>query len=184
MRQKNEQFEQYTPQQIGHTEVKGEPNLWLHRVGWVEHLYGADRTMLLAAAGLDTGIGWGQEEGGEEEEEVKKHALVLEVVWESLDRLFRSAQETATLTVAGLNPLYEINRRKGNVKPANPFNSWMEPNTVAKYSRVWKRILGYLYQGHIQPLLPDQPSGRPGTRRSLLWTSRRVGKSVLNIGLN
>ena len=141
IRQKNKQFEQYTPQQIGYTEVKGEPNLWLHRVGWVEHLYGADRMMLLAAAGLDAGTGWGQEEEGEEE---KKYALVLEVVWESFDRLFRSAQETATLTVAGLNPLYEINRQKGDVKPPNPFNSRMEPNIVAKYSRVWKRMLGYL----------------------------------------
>ena len=37
IRQKNEQFEQYTPQQISYTEVKGEPNLWLHWVGWVEH---------------------------------------------------------------------------------------------------------------------------------------------------
>ena len=64
IRQKVEQFERYALQRIGHTEVKGEPNLWLHRVGWVEHLYGADRIMLLAAAGLDAGIGWGQEEGG------------------------------------------------------------------------------------------------------------------------
>ena len=77
IRQKNEQFKQYTLQQIGHTEVKGEPNLWLQRVGWVEHLYGADRMMLLAAAGLDAGVGWGQEEEGEEE---KKYALVLEVI--------------------------------------------------------------------------------------------------------
>ena len=69
-------------------------------------LYGADRTMLLAAAGLDAGVGWGQEEGEEE----KKYALVLEVVWESFNRLFRSAQETAILMVARLNPLYEINQ--------------------------------------------------------------------------
>ena len=154
IREKNEQFERYTPQQIGHTEVKGEPNLWLQRVGWVEHLYGADRTMLLAAAGLDAGVGWGQEEEGEEE---KKYALVLEVVWESFDRLFRAAQETATLTVAGLNPLYEINRRKGDVKPANPFNSRMEPNTVAKYSRVWRRMLGYLWKTQIWPETVHRP---------------------------
>ena len=153
IREKNEQFERYIPQQIGHTEVKGEPNLWLQRVGWVEHLYGADRTMLSAAAGLDAGMGWGQEE----EEEGKKYALVLEVVWESLDRLFRSAQETATLTVAGLNPLYEINRRKGDVKPPNPFNSRMEPNTVAKYSRIWKRILGYLWKTQMWPETVHRP---------------------------
>ena len=102
--------------------------------------------MLLAAAGLDAGIGWGQEEEGEEE---KKYALVLEVIWESFDRLFQSAQEMVMLIVAGLNPLYEINWRKGDIKPANPFNSQMEPNTVAKYSRVRKWMLGYLWKTQI-----------------------------------
>ena len=70
--------------------------------------------MLVAAVSLDGGIGWGQEEEGE------KYAPVLEVVWEGFDRLFRSAQETATLTVAGINPLYEIHRRRGDVKSADP----------------------------------------------------------------
>ena len=135
---KIDQFEQYTPQRIGHAEVKGEPNLWLQRVGWEEHLYGTDHTMLSAAANLDAGTGW----GGEDE----KYAPVLEVVWAGLDRLFQSAQETATLTVVGINPLYEINRRKADIKPASPFNSRMEPNTVKKYSRIWKRILGSTYR--------------------------------------
>lgn len=112
----------------------------LQRVGWEEHLYGTGRTMLLAATSLDAGTGWGREEEGEEE----KYPPVLEAIWFSFDRLFRSAQETATLTVAGINPLYKINRRRANIKPASPFNSRIEPGTVEKYSQVWRQILGYL----------------------------------------
>jgi hypothetical protein len=114
-----------------------EPNPWLERTGWVGHLQGLDYQKLRSAISLRPGEGW---EGPD------SRTTLLQEVWDSLDRIIQIAQNTATLKVTGVATLYELHRRDHVRKARVPFSSRMQLQTRAKYSNVWKRIVGYLFR--------------------------------------
>lgn len=109
---------------------KNEPDLWLRRVGWVDHLQSYDRPKLLSSI---TPIDAGKE-------------VVLQKIWESFQRVFYAAQETIVSGVVGRAALFEVNRKEQGVKPKKPFDGVMEEGTEKKYQEVWRQILCYLFR--------------------------------------
>lgn len=85
---------------------KKEPDLWLRRVKWVEHLESYDRTQLLTSiAPID----------------ITKE-LVLNGIWESFQRVFHAAQQTVVFGDVGQAALFEVNRKEQGVKAKKPFD--------------------------------------------------------------
>jgi superfamily II DNA helicase RecQ len=107
-----------------------EPDLWLRRVRWVEHLESYNRPRLLASV--------------EPIDPVKEGTLY--GIWESFERVFVAAQETVVSGVAGQAALFEVNRKEQGAKPKKPFDGVMEEGTAKKYKEVWRQILCYLFR--------------------------------------
>ncbi len=112
---------------IGLHDEKAEPNLWLRRVGWDEHLQGLDAKRLRATLSP-----------------TPHDNPVLFTVWSSLDRVLDQAQQSATTSIAGHAALFEIERKTPNVKPKRPFDSRLEPDTWARYKAVMCKLLNCL----------------------------------------
>lgn len=121
---------------------KEEPNLWLRRVRWADHLEGFGHTEIAESVSLDVLQGWAHHgDGGEPPERPVQR---LQRVWEALERIFPAARASCDPRVAGMPVLFEVNRRSYDQKPRAPFDARLEKQTWAKYVNVWKRIVGFI----------------------------------------
>jgi RecQ family ATP-dependent DNA helicase len=103
---------------------KKEPNPWLTRAGWAEHLRGLSPDRLREAAGPI----------GDEE-------AVLWGMWQSLERVLDRARATAVAGKVGLAALFEVQRKEMHVKPRKPFDNRLEDDTWQRYKGVWRTLL-------------------------------------------
>ncbi|KAK4444177.1 hypothetical protein QBC34DRAFT_487938 [Podospora aff. communis PSN243] len=106
---------------------KAEPNRWLRRVGWAQHLQGLNRAKLQGS----------MERVGEDE-------AVLQRMCASLERVMNEAQATAAAMAGGHAVLFEINRKKADVKPNRPFDSRMEEDSWGRYKEVIRKLLCFV----------------------------------------
>jgi uncharacterized C2H2 Zn-finger protein len=101
-------FEEKQQQIIKAGDDKAEPNPWLRRVGWAEHLQGLDRARLRESVGP-----------------VKEDEAVLQRMCEGLERVLTQAQGVVAGMPRGHAVLFEINRKSADIKPNKPFDSRM-----------------------------------------------------------
>jgi superfamily II DNA helicase RecQ len=125
-----ERVEKKSKENIQARDESKEPDLWLRRVKWVEHLESYNRTQLLASI---------------EPIDITKE-VVLHGIWESFERVFHAAEETVITGGVGRAELFEVNRKEQGVKPKKPFDGVMEEGTVQKYKEVWRQIICYLFR--------------------------------------
>ncbi|KAK5279582.1 hypothetical protein LTR40_007588 [Exophiala xenobiotica] len=122
-----EQAEKETRRQITEPEAAREPNSWLRRVGWVEHLGGFDREELRALVAP-----------------VKDNEPELQVLCRAFDWLIQDAQYHCIRSVVGLEALFEANRKAVDQDVRMPFDSWMDITTVLRYTEVCRQLLCYI----------------------------------------
>ncbi|KAK4158655.1 hypothetical protein QBC43DRAFT_249019, partial [Cladorrhinum sp. PSN259] len=120
----NQAYRQITTN-IRNGEGKAEPNPWLRRVGWAEHLTGFDPFILYRTT---TAI------------------KSLDFAWQSLSRVVLAAQAACSYEQAGSAILFEIGRKNIHTKPSTPFTSRLEPQTIQRYTNVWKRVIRYIFR--------------------------------------
>jgi superfamily II DNA helicase RecQ len=125
-----QKVEEVHQQKIKATDESREPNPWLRRVGWVQHLSGLDRTKLVELVG-PVNI--------PEEPE-------LEVIHQAFTQLIRTTQKTGVAEVVGRAALFEANRKEASKKATKPFNSRMDKTTFHQYTTVWKQLLSYIWR--------------------------------------
>jgi superfamily II DNA helicase RecQ/uncharacterized C2H2 Zn-finger protein len=125
-----ERVQKKSKQTIKARDESKEPDLWLRRVRWVDHLESYDRPKLLASI---------------EPIDATKE-IVLQGIWESFERVFGAAQETVVSGIVGQAALFEVNRKEQGAKPKKPFDGVMEEGTAKKYKEVWRQILCYLFR--------------------------------------
>lgn len=104
---------------------KLEPNPWLQRVGWAEHLRGLRISQLYETMAPIR----------EAEEEV------LQVMWTSVQEVLERAKATSTPNKVGHAVLFEVQRKEVHIKPTRPFDNRMEEDTWARYKDVWRVLL-------------------------------------------
>jgi hypothetical protein len=66
--------------------------------------------------------------------------------------MIQDSQYTTVQEVIGQAALFKANRKEVNNEPQKPFDSWMEINTVQRYTRVWKQLLCYLFRAEDEEL--------------------------------
>src|SRR5271165_1760626 len=74
----------------------------------------------------------------------------LEILCKAFDWMIQDAQHTTVEAVVGEAALFEANRKEVNNEPQKPFDSWMDIDTVQKYTRVWKQLLCYILRAEGQ----------------------------------
>ncbi|KAK6595386.1 hypothetical protein H4I96_09705, partial [Botrytis cinerea] len=119
LKQAMQQAEEDIRHQITEPEAAREPNPWLRRVGWVEHLEGFDRTELQALVAP-----------------VRNDEPELEVLCRAFDWLIQDAQYHCIRPVVGLEALFEANRKEVDQDVRMPFDSWMDITTVIRYTEI------------------------------------------------
>jgi hypothetical protein len=135
LKQAIQQAEEEARRQITEPEEAREPNPWLRRVGWVEHLGAFDREDLrvLVAPVMD------------DEPE-------LDVLCKAFDWMIQDAQCHCIRPVVGLEALFEANRKEVDKDVRIPFDSWMDITTVKAYIEVCKQLLRYISRSkHLEP---------------------------------
>jgi hypothetical protein len=70
--------------------------------------------------------------------------------------MIQDAQYTTVQEVFGQAALFEANRKEVSSEPQQPFDSWMDIDTVKRYIRVWKQLLCYIFR-----VEDKEPSKRP-----------------------
>jgi hypothetical protein len=103
---------------------RNEPNAWVERTGWAQHLRGLDPDRLRTTV----------QPIGEEE-------ALLQSMWESLERVLDRARSTATAGRVGSAVLFEVGRKDVHVKPSRPFDNRLEADTWVRYKHVWRTLL-------------------------------------------
>lgn len=103
---------------------KTEPNGWVRRVGWDDHLSGLDPDRLRNAAGP-----------------IQGDEAVLQGMCDSLDRVLDQAWATTVPMTVGMPALFEVERKEVDVKPNRPFDSRLEDDTWARYKDVWRKMM-------------------------------------------
>lgn len=120
-------FEEKKQQFIQAADEKAEPNPWLRRVGWAEHLNGLDREKLREF----------MRPIGEDE-------ATLQRMWDSLGRVMDQARAVAVPMRVGHAALFEVNRKEAHKKATKPFDSRMEDDTWIRYKEVMRKLLCFL----------------------------------------
>lgn len=120
-------FEARRKQAIQMGDEKAEPNAWLERVGWAEHLKGLDPDVMRATVGP-----------------IHEDETGLRRMWESLERVMERARATVAAMHAGHAVLFEINRKEVHVKPRKPFDGRMEEDTWARYKDVFQKLICFI----------------------------------------
>ncbi|KAM7210794.1 hypothetical protein V8F06_013819, partial [Rhypophila decipiens] len=113
------------PNQAG--DEKAEPNPWLRRVGWAEHLKGLDKERLRESMGP-----------------IGEHEATLQRMWDSLGRVMDQARAAAVPIRVGHAVLFEVNRKEAHVKARKPFDSRMEDDTSVRYREVMRKLLCFI----------------------------------------
>ncbi|KAK6591278.1 hypothetical protein H4I96_12464, partial [Botrytis cinerea] len=157
LKQAMQQAEEDIRHQITEPEAAREPNPWLRRVGWVEHLEGFDRTELQALVAP-----------------VRNDEPELEVLCRAFDWLIQDAQYHCIRPVVGLEALFEANRKEVDQDVRMPFDSWMDITTVIRYTEICKQLLRYIFRS--KDIEPEKRPGYGLTERQQIciedvWTS-------------
>ncbi len=140
LKQAMQQAEEEARRQITEPDEAREPNPWLRRVGWVEHLGAFDRKELRALVAP-----------------VKGDEPELDVLCKAFDWLIHDAQDHCIRPVVGLEALFEANRKEVDKDVRMPFDSWMDITTVKAYTEVYKQLLRYIFRSK-----DIEPEKRPG----------------------
>jgi hypothetical protein len=134
-----------------------EVSLWLRFVAWHVHLAGFDRGEMLST--IRPAVGEAAEEGladvtvGEEERE---DSAGLAAASRATRRLIRQAFKTARLGEVGRPALEAVNRREtGERLNEKPFYAGQKVATIRKYSRVWVKMLRYIWRTEGRDSKPD-----------------------------
>ncbi|KAM7188699.1 Protein of unknown function (DUF3505) domain containing protein [Rhypophila sp. PSN 637] len=120
-------FEEKKQQIVQVGNEKAEPNPWLRRVGWAEHLQGLDRERLRES----------MRPIGEDE-------ATLQRMWDSLSRVIDQARAVAVPMRVGHAVLFEVNRKEAHMKATKPFDSRMEDDTWVRYREVMRKLLCFI----------------------------------------
>lgn len=140
LKQAIQQAEEEARRQITEPEEAREPNPWLRRVGWVEHLGALDPKELRALVAP-----------------VKDDEPELDVLCRAFDWLIQDAQYHCIRPVVRLEALFEANRKEVDKNVRMPFDSWMDITTVKAYTEVYKQLLRYIFRSK-----GVKPEKRPG----------------------
>jgi RecQ family ATP-dependent DNA helicase len=140
LKQAMQQAEEEARRQITEPEEAREPNPWLRRVGWAEHLGAFDRKELRELVAP-----------------IKDDEPELEVLCKAFDWLIQDAQYHCVRPVIGLEALFEANRKEVDKDVRMPFDSWMDITTVKAYTEVYKQLLRYIFRSK-----DIEPEKRPG----------------------
>ncbi|KAM3067126.1 hypothetical protein ACMFMG_011681 [Clarireedia jacksonii] len=157
LKQEMQQAEEEARHPITEPEEACEPNPWLRRVGWVEHLGALDRKELRE---------WVAPVQDDEPE--------LGVLCKAFDWLIQDAQYHCIRAVVGLEALFETNRKEVDRDVRMPFDSWMDITTVKAYTEVHKQLLRYMFRS--KDLAPEKRPGYELTERQQMamqdvWTN-------------
>ena len=120
--------------QLVEADQEAEPNLWLRRVGWAQHLQGHDRKFLQGLVAIP--------QKGEEE---------LYLICRAFDRLMNQGQAVSVQSKVGLAVLFELNRSDQASKPSRPFDGRMEANAWERYKRVWMQLFCFMIRTEVEP---------------------------------
>ena len=101
----------------------------MRRIGWAAHLAGLDREEIRKWVEMPS------------DEEPK-----LQILCKAFDWMIQDAQYTTVQEVVGQAALFEANRKEVSSEPQQPFDSWMDIDTVKRYTRVWKQLLCYIFR--------------------------------------
>ena len=74
----------------------------------------------------------------------------LQVLCKAFDWMIQDAQYTTVQEVVGQAALFEANRKEVSSEAQQPFDSWMDIDTVKRYTRVWKQLLCYIFRAEDQ----------------------------------
>ena len=120
-------FKERVKQTIKAGDDKAEPNPWLQRVGWAQHLQGLDKARLRETVGP-----------------VKEDEAVLQRMCEGLERVLNHAQAAVAGMPRGHAVLFEVNRKSADIKPNKLFDSRMEDDSWARYKEVFRKLLCFV----------------------------------------
>jgi hypothetical protein len=130
---------------------------WLRFIAWHTHLEGFDRSEMLLT--IRPAAGEAAEEGladvtvGEEERE---DSFELAAASRATRRLIRRAFNTARPGTVGRPALEAVNRREtGERSNEKPFYAEQKVTTIRKYSRVWIKMLRYIWRTEGRDSRPD-----------------------------
>lgn len=123
-REQTSRFDSRAKEKICVANEKIEPNGWLERVRWADHMEKLDPKLVLQAA-------W----------PIKDDEPVLRGIWESFERVLEQARATARAKTVGAPALFEIERKEIHVKPNRPFNNRLEDDTWERYKAVWRKLI-------------------------------------------
>lgn len=124
-----ERFETRREDVIQVADDKSECNGWLSHVGWAQHLKGLDPAELRRTR-----------------DPIEEDKVVLQGMWEILERVMDKACATAVSTQVGSPALFEIQRKEIRIKPGRPFDNRMEEDSWARYKEVRRRLLCILHR--------------------------------------
>jgi hypothetical protein len=138
--------------------TRQETSAWLKFTGWHVHLAGFNRGKLLLT--IRPAAGERPEDGLAditiEDEEDAKEAAALARACGATRRLIRHAWKVARPEVVGRPALEAVNRREtGEQSNEKPFYAGHKVQTIRKYSRVWTKMLRYLWRTAAREHRPD-----------------------------
>ncbi|TPX16410.1 uncharacterized protein E0L32_012428, partial [Thyridium curvatum] len=117
-------FEAEAKSQMHEADDKWEADRWLRRCGWSRHLANTDQERLRGML-----------------QPIDDAEVVLQQMWQSLDRVLDSAYTAATQCHQGSAELFEVERKETTITPSKPFQPLMEPDSWGRYKEVWKKLL-------------------------------------------
>jgi hypothetical protein len=132
---------------------------WLRFVAWHVHLAGFDRAEILST--IRPPAGEAAEEGLAEitvgvEEEDGEDSAGLAAASRATRRLIKHAFNTAKPSEVGRPALEAVNRREtGERSNEKPFYAGQKVVTIRKYSRVWVKVLRYIWRTEGRDFRPD-----------------------------
>ena len=104
-----------------------EPNPWLNRAGWVEHLKGLDAARLQDST-----------------RPIADDEPVLQRMWDAMEEVLNAAQAATAFSRVGQAVLFEVNRKEAHVKPRKPFDGRLEEDTWVRYKEVFRKLLCFI----------------------------------------
>src|SRR3569833_2820161 len=144
-------FEAAGKELIRVADEKKEPNAWVERTGWAQHLRGLDPDRLRAAAGS-----------------VGADETVLQLMCASFERVMNRARAAAVGRRVGLSALSEVERKDMHIKPSRPFDNRLEDDTWVRYKGVWQTLLRIWQRTQTWPD-EERPPYRLTTKQDNLW---------------
>ncbi|KFZ24703.1 hypothetical protein V502_00818, partial [Pseudogymnoascus sp. VKM F-4520 (FW-2644)] len=138
-----------------------EPNPWLRRVKWDEHLQGIDRDRLRSLI---------EPVDPEEEDD-------LVIIHKSFDRVMKECQKHVVEEVVGEAALFHVNATEYGKKGENPFYMDLKDKTHLDYRAYWKQILSFVVRAELEWTKEERPQYR-FTRGQRIKFAKLIEKAV------